>query len=62
MISLLVTEASMKNNFQLLKKVLSIHPPLYFWKDLYETKALINFGSEVNAMTPVYTAKLYVKI
>ena len=36
---------------------------MQFWKDRgKDILALINFDSEVNAMTPIYTAKLGLKI
>lgn len=57
-IFLLVTEASKKNILRLLERILYIHHPLCFWKNLNKTKALVNLGSEVNTMTSVYVAEL----
>ena len=45
-----------------LERVSYIHYPLYFWKDTIGIRALIDLGSEVNAMTPTYTAKLGLKV
>ena len=61
-ISSLVTVASMKDTLRLLEKVLCIYHPLYFQKNLRETRMLINSGSKVNAMTLVYAAKLGLKV
>ena len=41
-----------------LDRVLCIHYPVCFRKDQDEVPALINSGSEVNAMTPTYTSKI----
>ena len=41
-----------------LERVPCIHYPLRFRKDTADVKALIDLGSEVNAMTPVYASKL----
>ena len=54
----LVTAASMEDNLRPLERVSCIHHLLYFQKDLRGTRALINLGSKVNAMTPTYAAKL----
>lgn len=51
------TEASAKTSLAL-KLVSCIRYPVQFYKDQIETGALINFGSEVNVMTPTYIAKL----
>ena len=46
-----------------LARVPCIHYPLRFQKDNQnEVRALINFGSEVNAMTPAYALKLGLKV
>ena len=45
-----------------LDRVPCIHYPLRFRKDTAEVKALIDSGSEVNAMTPTYAAKLGLKV
>ena len=58
---LLVTEASMKKQVSL-EWVTCIHYPLRFWKNTIGVKALINSGSEVNAMIPAYILKLGLKI
>ena len=39
-----------------------IHYLLYFQNDITGVKALIDSGSEVNAMTPAYALKLYLKV
>lgn len=47
------------DNFTLsLKCMLCIYYPLRFRKNKSDKKVLINFGSEVNAMTPAYTKKV----
>ena len=48
----------MEDTSRPLERVPCIHHPLRFRKDLRETRALIDSGSEVNAMTPAYAAKL----
>lgn len=46
-----------------LKRVSSIYYPLRFYKNKKdEIRALINFRSEVNIMTPTYTLKLGLKV
>ena len=60
--SLSVTVASIEDILWLLEKVLCIHYLLRFQKDLRETRALINSGSEINAMTPAYIAKLGLEV
>ena len=45
-----------------LKKVPCIHYPLGFWKDTVEVRALIDLGSELNAISPAYTSKLGLKV
>ena len=60
--SLLVTAASMKNTLRSLERVLCIYHPLRFRKDLRETRALIDWGGEINALIPVYAAKLGLKV
>ena len=56
--SLSVTVTSIEDILRPLERVPYIHHPLYFQKDLQETRALIDLGSEINAMTPAYAAKL----
>ena len=53
-----VTVASMEDTSRPLERVPCIHDPLRFQKDWRETKALINSGNKVNAITPTYAAKL----
>ena len=62
MISTLVTEDNIENNWWPLEKILYIHHLLRFWKDPHKTKTLIDLRSEVNTMTPAYTPKLGLKI
>lgn len=45
-----------------LEQVSSIYYPLCFLKDTTDVRALIDLGSEVNAITLVYIASLGVKI
>ena len=45
-----------------LEWVPSINYPLYFRKDTAGVRALVDLGSEVNAMTPAYAAKLGLKV
>ena len=54
-----VTETSKEDNIAL-QKVLCVYYPIRFKKK--EVQALINLGSEVNTMTPAYTAKLGLKV
>ena len=56
--SSLVTET---NEEVILERVLYIHYPLRFRKDIAGVGALIDSGSEVNTMTPAYAAKLGLK-
>ena len=48
----------MEDTSRPLERVPCIHHPLRFQKDLRKTRVLIDLGSEVNAMTPAYAAKL----
>ena len=57
--SLSVTKTNKKLT---LKRVPCIHYPLRFWKDTAGVRALVDLGSEVNTMTPAYTAKLGFKV
>ena len=57
--SLSVTET---NKEVTLERVPCINYPLYFQKDIAGVRALVDLGSEVNAMTPAYTAKLGLKV
>ena len=52
-----VTETS-KEDDVVLERVPCIHYPLRFRKDTAGVRALVDLGSEVNAMTPAYAAKL----
>ena len=45
-----------------LKRVRSIHYPICFWKDSAGVRALLDLGSEVNAMTPTFALKLGLKV
>lgn len=45
-----------------LAKILYIYYLLCFQKNINEIQALINFGSKVNVMTPIYTSKLGLQI
>lgn len=57
-----MTQASKENSI-ILKKLPGIHYPLYFCKDKEnKMRALIDFSNQVNAMTPVHTLKLGLKI
>ena len=60
--STLVIKASMEDSLQPLKKIPYIHHPLRFQKDPHKDKALIDLSNEVNTMTPVYAAKLGLKV
>lgn len=53
-----MTEASIENILRPLEKIPCIYHLLYFLKNLYETRALIDLGNEINAMTPANAAKL----
>lgn len=51
------------NNLALLLKcVLYIHYPIHFKKDQARVQALINSGSEINAIISMYIAKLSFKV
>ena len=56
-----VTETSKKEAVSL-ERVLCIHYPLRFRKDTTDVSALMDSGSEVNAMTPAYASKLYLMV
>ena len=56
-----VTETS-KEDDVVLERVPCIHYPLRFRKDTTGVRALVDSGSEVNAMTPAYAAKLGLKV
>lgn len=47
---------------EVLKRVPYVYYPMQFRKDLSEIKALIDLGSEVNAISPVYANKLGLRI
>ena len=42
----------------ILDQILYIHYPVQFQKDKEVIRALIDFGSKVNAINPAYTSKL----
>lgn len=48
----------MEDNSWSLERVPCIYHTLRFQKDLHEIRLLIDWGSEVNIMTPAYGAKL----
>lgn len=54
---MLLNEASNKNDITL-ARILYIHYLLYFQKNTNKLQALLNFGSKVNTMMPVYISKL----
>lgn len=56
-----IIEISKKKDI-FLNKILRIHYPLLFWKDIVEIKTLINSGSKINTMTGVYILKLGFKV
>ena len=57
MISLLITQTS-KEKYLFLEQLLYICYLLRFWKDTKDVRALIDSGSEINAMTPAYASRL----
>ena len=54
-------ETSKKKSISL-EWVSCIYYPLHFQKDNADVRALIDSGSEVNAMTPAYLSKLGLKV
>ena len=56
-----MTEASKEDNDVALARVSCIHYPLHFQKNTNGLQALLDSGSEVNAITPAYTSKLKLK-
>ena len=66
LVSVLATSSSMtetrKEDDVTLERVPCIHYLLHFWKDTADVRALIDSGSEVNAMTPAYTSKLGLRV
>ena len=52
-----MTETSKEDELAL-ERVPYVHYPLRFWKDTADVKALIDSGSEVNAITPAYASQL----
>ena len=63
-VSVLATFSSVTetNKKMTLERVPCIHYPLHSWKNTTGVGALIDSGSEVNAMTPAYAAKLGLKV
>ena len=59
---MLVTDASTEALEMILKQVFFIQIPVKFRKDKNTIQVLIDFGSEVNVMTPAYTAVLGHKV
>ena len=45
-----------------LERVPCIYSPLRFQKDTTSVRAQVDSGSEINAMTPTYAAKLGLKV
>lgn len=45
-----------------LEHKLYLHYTILFKRNYVKTQALIDFGSKINAMTPVYTSKLGFKV
>ena len=56
-----MTETSKEKHVSL-ERILCIHYLLHFRKNTAGVKALIDSGSEVNAMTPAYASKLSLKV
>ena len=56
-----MTEAD-KEDEVVLERVQCIYYPLCFQKDIVEVKALLDSGSEVNAMTAAYVSKLGLQV
>ena len=56
-----MTEASKEDDDVALARVPFIYYPLRFQKDTNKLRTLLDSGSEVNAMTPVYASKLGLK-
>ena len=54
--------ASMEDNPLALDRVPCIRYPIWFKKSKVQVQALINSGSEVNAITPEYASKLGLKV
>lgn len=51
------------NNYTLLlKHILCIHYLIWFKKNQAKIQALLDFGSEINVITPAYAAKLSLKV
>ena len=60
---MLVTGTKKTQKVRVLDQVPCIYYPMQFWKNQgKEILALLNFGSEVNAMTLAYTAQLEIKV
>ena len=59
--SLSVTETSKEDDVTL-ERVPYVHYPLRFRKDTADVRALIDSGSEINAMTPAYASKLGLRV
>ena len=56
-----MTETSKEDDVTL-ERVPCVHYPLRFRKDTADVRALIDSGSEVNAMTPAYASKLGLRV
>ena len=57
-----MTEASKEDNDVAVARVLYIHYPLHFWKNINKVWALLDFGNEINVMTPTYLSKLGLRV
>ena len=57
-ISASLSSANKKSEEVIVNPVLYIHYPAQFWKDKKVIRALIDFGSKVNAITLAYASKL----
>ena len=57
-----MTGANKEAQEVILGRVPCIHYPVQFQKDKEIIKALIDFGSEVNAMTPAYAKQLGLQV
>lgn len=58
----LVTENSLLFNTPPFERILSILYLMHFKKDQINIQAFLDLGSKINAMTPVYMARLALKV
>lgn len=61
-VALSLETPALDNSILSFKYILFIYYPMRFKKNQDEIKALLNFGNEVNVMTPDYTARLGFKV